>query len=255
MESTLDLTIILDCGIVDTPVQAMYIEQVYDQTPIFIGSCTYSELGQYYPSLSAMNHMSSDNQSIQIDVESPLSAFKVDVEDHANIDQLTSIKLRALEPISYAGVFTLTIISSFNDKNQTKIENVEFSEANNFSKKLHVNITTYGKQILHVRGGEPPNVREDQAIFTIGTDIKSKPQVYIINQIGIVHEDFIYVDIQWINGIGFDIQINYGNEKQVTIRYGHIVSNLLNRIININDGTHQIEWKRIANQRIQVGYK
>jgi hypothetical protein len=115
-----------------------------------------------------------------------------------------------------------------------------------------MNISTYGRQILHVRGGDYPTIRESQVTFTIGTDITTKPQVYLVNQMGLVNEDFIWIDIQWINGIGFDIKIDYGNEKKVFIRYGQFITGQLNRIIKKND---DLQWKRISKQRLQVGYK
>ncbi|CAF1019415.1 unnamed protein product [Rotaria sordida] len=255
IEPTLDLTIILDCGIAQTSLDIIYIQQTIDQTPILIGNCTYSTPGEYYSIISVMNHMKLINQSICIDVEPPLSPFEIKVKDILDINQLVLIKIHALEEIPFEGDFKLTIMNNFNEKNQTKIESVQLLKSNNFTHQLYINITTYGKQKLYVRGGEFPNIREAQVTFTIGTEITIKPQVYIINQIGIVNEDFIWIDIQWINGIGFDIQISYGNEKKFLIRYGQIILNSFNHTIKKNDGIHHIQWKRIAKQRLQVGYK
>jgi hypothetical protein len=114
-----------------------------------------------------------------------------------------------------------------------------------------MNISTYGRQVLHVRGGDYPTIREAQATFTVGTEITIKPQVYIVNQMGLMNEDWIWVDIQWINGIGFDIQIDFGNEKKVFIRYGQFITSPLNRIVKKEDN---VQWKRIAKQRLHVGY-
>ncbi|CAF4701930.1 unnamed protein product [Rotaria sp. Silwood1] len=255
IEPISDLTIIFDCGITETSLEIIYIEQTTDLTPILIGNCTYLTPGQYYPFVSAMNHIKLVNQSIRIDVEPSLSPFEIKVENNLDINQLTLIKIHALEETSFEGEFTFTIMNNLNEKTQTQIENVQFLKSNNFTHYLYMNITTYGKQKLHVRGGEYPTIREAQIIFTIGTEITIKPQVYIINQIGLVNEDFIWIDIQWVNGIGFDIQINYENEKKLIIHYGQIILSSFNRIINKNDGIHYIQWKKLAKQRLQVGYK
>ncbi|CAF2607106.1 unnamed protein product [Rotaria sp. Silwood2] len=255
LEPTLDLTVILDCGIDQTSFEIIYIEQVIDSTSIFIGNCTYSIPGQYYPSVSTMNRMKLVNQSIHINVEPALSPFEIKIEDSSDINPSTLIKIRALEKIPFEGDFTLTIINNLNEKTQSQIEPVHLLKSNNFTHQLYMNITTYGKQILHVRGGEYPTIRESQVTFTIGTEITTKPQVYIINQIGLINQDFIWIDIQWMNGIGFNIQINYGDEKKITIHYAQIILNSLNRITNKNDGIHHIQWKKIAKQRLQVGYK
>ncbi len=115
-----------------------------------------------------------------------------------------------------------------------------------------MNVSTYGRQTLHVRGGDFPTIREAQATFTIGTEITTKPQVYIVNQMSLANEDFVWVDIQWVNGIGFDLRIDYGNEKKFFIRYGQFITSQLNRIMKKDE---DIQWKRIAKQRLQVGYK
>jgi len=255
LEPTIDLTIIFDCGISQIPLTILHIQQTFDLSPILIGNCTYSTSGQYHPLVSAMNHINLVNQSIRIDVEPPLSPFKVEIEDRFDINQLALITIHALEQITFEGIFTLTIIDNFNEKNQTKTENIQLLKSNNYTEQIYMNITTYGKQILHVRGGDYPTIREAQVTFTVGTDITTKPQIYILNSIGLINEDFIWIDIQWINGIGFDIQIDYGNEKKVLLRYGQFISNPFNRTIKKDDGIHQIQWKRIAKQRLQVGYK
>ncbi|CAF4937814.1 unnamed protein product, partial [Rotaria socialis] len=74
------------------------------------------------------------------------------------------------------GVFTLTIINNINERNQTMRRPVQLLESNNFTEQLDVNITTYGQQILHVRGEDFPTIREAQARFTVGTKITKKPQ-------------------------------------------------------------------------------
>jgi hypothetical protein len=251
LESTIDLTIIFDCGISDIPLTIIYIEQTSDLSSISIGNCTYSIAGQYHPLVSTMNRINSINRSINIDVEPPLSPFKIEIEDRLDINQLTLITIQALEQITFEGLFTLTIIDYFNEKNQTKIENVQLLKSNNFTEQIYMNITTYGRQVLHVRGGDFPTIREAQVTFTIGTEITTKPQVYIMNSTGLVNEDFIWIDIQWINGIGFDIQIDYGKQSKVLLRYEQFISNSLNRIMKKND----VQWKRIAKQRLQVGFK
>jgi hypothetical protein len=226
-------------------------------SPIFVANCTYTKPGQYHPLVSALNHINLANQSIRIDVEEPLSQFKVEVEDRADINQLTLVVIRALERIPFEGLFTLTIIDStnINEKNQTRTERVQLFASNNFTEHFYMNITTYGRQTLHVRGGDFPTIREAQTTFTVGTDITIKPQVFILNQMAFVNEDFIWIDVQWVNGIGFDLQIDYGNEKKVFIRYGQIITSQVNKVIKKNEGTHEIQWKRIAKQRLQVGYK
>jgi hypothetical protein len=255
LEPTVDLTIIFDCGISETSLKIIYIEQTHDLSSIPIGNCTYSTSGQYHPLINAMNRVNSVNQTINIDVEPPLSPFKVEIEDLLDINQLTLIKIRALEEIPFEGLFTLTIIDKFNEKNQTKTENIQLLKSNNFTEEIYMNITTYGRQLLHVQGGDFPTIRETQVSFTIGVEITTKPQVYIMNSMGLMNEDFIWIDIQWINGIGFDIEINYGQEKKVLLRYGQFISNTFNRTMKKNDGIHQIQWKKIAKQRLQVGYK
>ncbi|CAF0835622.1 unnamed protein product [Adineta ricciae] len=257
LEPTIDLTVVFDCNAPGTPLQIIYIQNVTDMSPIVVANCTYSKTGQYHPLVSANNRINLVNQSIRIDVEEPLSQFKVEIEDRHDVNQLTSVTIRALERIPFEGVFTLTIVdsTSINEKNQTRTERIQLLSSNDFTEQFYMNITTYGRQTLHVRGGEFPNIREAQTTFTIGTDITVKPQVHVVNQVALVNEDFAWVDIQWINGIGFDIQIDYGNVKKVSIRYGQIMSSPMNRIIKKNDGEHQIQWKRLTRQRFQVGYK
>jgi hypothetical protein len=223
-------------------------------SPIVVANCTYSKPGQYHPLVSAINRINLVNQSIRIDVEEPLSQFKVEIEDRLDINQLTLVTISALERIPFEGLFTLSIIDStnINEKNQTRTESIQLLKSNNFTEQFYMNISTYGRQTLHVRGGDYPTIREAQATFTIGTEITIKPQVYIMNQMGLINEDFIWIDIQWINGIGFDIQIDYGNEQKIFIRYGQFISSQFNRIIKKND---DIQWKRISKQRLQVGYK
>ncbi|CAF3946958.1 unnamed protein product [Adineta steineri] len=257
LEPTFDLTIIFDCNSPTIPLQILHIEQVTDMSPIYVANCTYTKTGQYHPLVSAINRINLVNQSIRIDVEEPLSQFKVEIEDRHDINQLTSVTIRALERIPFEGVFTLTIVdsTSINEKNQTRTERIQLLSSNDFTEQFYMNITTYGRQTLHVRGGDYPTIREAQTTFTIGTDITTKPQVYIVNQIAFINEDFVWVDIQWINGIGFDIHIDYGNVKKVDIRYGQIMKSQINRLIKKNDGIHEIQWKRLSKQRLQVGYK
>ena len=257
LEPTSDLTIIFDCDTPKTPLQIIHIQKTTDMSPISVANCTYSKPGQYHPLVSAVNRINLVNQSIRIDVEEPLSLFKVEIEDRYDINQLTSVTIRALERIPFEGLFTLTIFDgkSSNEKNQTRTERVQLLSSNNFTEQFYMNISTYGRQTLHVRGGDYPTIREAQTTFTIGTDITVKPQSYILNQMGFVNEDFIWVDIQWINGIGFDVQVDYGNVKKVLIRYGQIMTSQINRIVKKNDGIHEIQWKRVSRQRLQVGYK
>ncbi|CAF0876615.1 unnamed protein product [Rotaria sp. Silwood1] len=257
LEPTSDLTIIFDCGTPKIPLAIIHIQQTNRTSPIVVANCTYTESGRYHPLVSAMNRINLVNQSIRIDVEEPLSPIKVEIEDRSDINQLTLITIRALERIPFEGLFSLTIVGSTNnhEKNLTRTERIQLLASNNFTEQFYMNITTYGRQTLHVRGGDFPTIREAQATFTIGTDITTKPQVYILNQMAIVNEDFIWIDIQWINGIGFDVQIDYGNEKKVLISYGQFITSSFNKIIKINDGIHDIQWKRINKQRLQVGYK
>jgi hypothetical protein len=222
-------------------------------SPIILGNCSYSKPGQYHPLVSAINRINLVNQSLRIDVEEPLSQFKVEIEDRPDINHLALVTISAFERIPFEGVFTLTIIdsTSISEKNQTRTERIQLLSSNNFTEQFYMNISTYGRQVLHVRGGDYPTIREAQATFTVGTEITIKPQVYIVNQMGLMNEDWIWVDIQWINGIGFDIQIDFGNEKKVFIRYGQFITSPLNRIVKKEDN---VQWKRIAKQRLHVGY-
>jgi hypothetical protein len=233
----------------------MYIEKTMDMSPIMVGNCSYSKPGQYHPLVSAINRINLFNQSLRIDVEEPLSQFKVEIEDQLDINHLTLVTISALERIPFEGVFALTIIDSkgISEKNQTRTERIQLLKSNNFTEQLYMNITTYGRQTLHVRGGDYPTIREAQATFTIGTDITIKPQVYIVNQMGLINEDWIWVDIQWINGIGFDIQIDYGNEKKVSLHYGQFITAQGNRMMKKDDD--DVQWKRLTKQRLQIGYK
>ena len=251
----MDLTIIFDCGIPNIPLKILHIEQTMDLSSIYLDNCTYPTAGQYHPIISAMNRVNSANQTIHIDVEQPLSPFQIEIEDHPDMNQLTSISIHALEEITFEGPFTLTIIDRFNEKNQTKTENVQLFKSNNYTEQLYMNITTYGRQILHVRGGDYPTIREAQVAFTIGTEMTTKPQVYLVNSVGLINEDFIWIDIQWINGIGFDIQIDFGKEKQIILRYGQMITIAFNRTMKKISGIHHVQWKRMAKQRLQIGYK
>ena len=257
LEPTLDLTILFNCGQSETPLQIIHIHQTQDMSPVAVANCTYPKAGQYQPSATAINRINFLNQSLRIDVEEPLSAFLVEIEDHPDIDQPTLVTIRALERIPFEGIFTMTIIdgTETQDKNQTRTERVQLLSSNNFTEQFYLNITSYGRQTLHVRGGDLPTVREAQATFTIGTDITEKPQVFILNSLGLVDEDFIWIDIQWISGIGFDVQIDCGQEKKLSIGYGQIVSSALNKTMKKTEGTHEMQWKRLAKQRLQVGYK
>ncbi|CAF4229923.1 unnamed protein product, partial [Rotaria sp. Silwood2] len=257
LEPTSDLTIIFDCGTPKTPLEIIHIQQTNSASPIVVANCTYTESGRYHPLVSAMNRINLVNQSIRIDVEEPLSPIKVEIEDRSDINQLTLITISALERIPFEGLFTLTIVDSTNihGKNLTRTERIQLLTSNNFTEQFYMNITTYGRQTLYVRGGDFPTIREAQATFTIGTDITTKPQVYILNQMAVVNEDFIWIDIQWINGIGFDVRIDYGNEKKVLIPYGQFIISPFNQIEKKNDEMHDIQWKRISKQRLQIGYK
>jgi hypothetical protein len=257
LEPTLDVTILFDCGRSDIPLQIIYIAQIHDMSPIAVANCTYPKAGQYHPVVSAINRINVFNQSMRIDVEEPLSQFKVEIEDHPDINQLTSVTISALERIPFEGIFTMTIIDSTEtqDKNQTRTERVQLLASNNFTELFYLNISSYGRQTLHVRGGDFPTVREAQATFTIGIDLSTTPQVFILNSVGLVNEDFIWIDIQWIDGVGFDIKLDYGDEKKVVIHYEQIASSALNRTVKKTEGTHEIQWKRLAKQRLQVGYK
>ena len=255
LEPTLGLTILFDCGTRQTPMRILHIHETVDLSPIFVGNCTYTMPGRFNPVLSAINRINLVNQSIRIDVEPPLSPFKVEIEDRLDVNQLTLVTLRASEPIAYEGNFQLTIFDHFQQKNQTRTERIQLFKSNNFTENLYLNITTYGRQTLFVRGGDYPTIREAQASFTVGTEITKAPQAYILNQMAFANEDFVWVDIQWVNGIGFDIELNFGEEKTVLLRYGQIITSVINRPNKGKDGKEQIEWKRLAKQRLQVGYK
>ena len=255
LEATSDLTVVFNCGTKQTPLRILHIQKTDGLSPIDIGNCTYHTHGQYNPILSAMNRYNLVNQSIRIDVEPPLSPFKVEMEDRPDANQLTLVTIRALEQIAFEGKFTLTVIDSSQVKNQTKTEHVQLFRSNDFTEQFYLNVTSYGRQILHVSGGDFPTIREAQVAFTIGTVITSQPQVYVLNQMGLVNEDIIWIDIQWINGIGFDIQVDYGQERTVLLRYEQIISSTLNRVMMKGNAQHQFQWKRMAKQHLQVGYR
>lgn len=255
LEPTVDLTIVFDCGTPDVPLEIIYIEEIVEYKSFILGNCTYSNAGQYQPMISALNHINSMNQTIRIDVEPPLSPFQVEIEDRPDTNQFALVTIHALERINYEGIFTLTVINNFNEKNQSKTERIQLFQSNNFTEQIYMNITTYGRQILHVQGGDPPTIREAQVAFTVGTEITTKPQVFIVNSFGLVNEDFIWVDVQWTNGIGFDVQIDFDHEKKFVLHYGDFIRNSFNRTVKVNDRVHLIHWKRITRQRLQIGYR
>lgn len=256
LEPTVDLTIVFDCGTSEMPLTILHIPQTTDMSPISVANCTYGKPGQYHPLVSAINRINSANQSIRIDVEEPLSMFKVEIEDKPDASHSTSVTIRALEKVPFEGPFTLTIIDAHtSEKNQTRIERVQLLQSNNFTEQFYLNITSYGRQTLHVRGGDYPTIREAQATFTIGTDITTKPQAFILNPLNTANDDFTVVDVQWLNGIGFDIQIDFGNEKKVLLRYGEIKPSPFNKTISKLDGHHHVQWRKLGRQRVQIGYK
>jgi len=223
-------------------------------SPIFVANCTYSKPGHYQPLVSALNRINLVNQSLRIDVEEPLSQFRVEIEDRPDINQLTLVTISALERIPFEGIFTFTITDSLSvhEVNQTRTERIQLLSSNNFTEQFYMNISTYGRQVIHVRGGDYPTIREAQATFTIGSEITTKPQVFVVNQMGLVNEDIVWIDIQWINGIGFDVQIDFGHEKKILLRYGQIITSPINRL---NKKDEEYQWKRLAKRRFQVGYK
>lgn len=255
LEPTVDLTVIFDCGIQEIPLQILYIEQTLDHPSIFLDNCTYPTAGSYHVVISAMNRINSVNQSVRIDVEQPLAPFRIEIEDRPDANQVTSVSIHSLEEISFEGPFTFTIIDRLNEKNQTKIETVRLLKSNNYTEQLYMNMTNYGRQILHARGEDLPTVREAQVSFTIGSEMTTKPQAYIVNSMGLINEDFIWIDIQWINGVGFDIQVDFANETKVLLRYGQFITGTFNRTMKKIIGKHHTLWKRIAKQRLQIGYK
>lgn len=255
VEPTVDLTLIFDCGISDIPFRILHIEQTAEFSSMLLGNCTYPTAGQYQAVVSAMNRINSVNQTKRIEVETPLAPFRIEIEDRPDANQVTSISIHSLEEITFEGLFTLTIIDRFNEKNQTKIETVRLLKSNNYTEQLYMNITTYGRQILHVRGEDYPTIREDQVSFTIGSEMTTKPQAFLVNSIGLMNEDLVWVDIQWVNGIGFDIQVDFGKETKVLLRYGQFITGTFNRTMKKTNGKHHIQWKRIAKQRLQIGYK
>lgn len=255
LEPTVDLTILFNCALADAPLQILYVADARNFSRIPIGNCTYPTAGQYSPILSVTNRVNSFNRTLRIDVEPPLSAFRVEIESRPDTNQLTSVTIRTLEPVPFEGIFNLTVVERVNERNHSRTEHIRLSASGNFTEQFYLNISTYGKQTLHVRGGEYPTIREAEVSFVIGTEISTDPQVYIINQTGVVNKDLIWLDIQWINGIGFDIEIDFGQEKTVLVRYGQLISSPINRLIKKSDGTHHFEWKRIGKHRLQVGYR
>lgn len=257
LEPTVDLTIIFDCAASGEPIKVLRLEAVSNYSSIPVGNCSFSKPGVYFPLVKIFNRVNSINQSIRIDVEEPLSQFKVEVEDRPDITQLTLITIRALEQISFEGIFTITIFDAhdYNERNQTRTERIQLFKSNNFTEHLYLNITTYGKQKVHVRGGDFPNYREAQATFTIGTEITTSPQVFVVNPIGSVNSDVVWVDVQWIDGIGFDVRIQFGDEKKFLLRYEQIINALLNRTMKKSDGIDEFLWKRLAKQHLQIGHK
>ena len=52
-----------------------------------------------------------------------------------------------------------------------------------------------------------------------------------------------------------DVQIDYGTEKKLLIGYEQIVTSARNITGKKTEGTHEMQWKRLDRQRLQVGYK
>ena len=255
LEPSVELTVILDCGIPLEPPKIRYVEQMSDSLALDIGNCTYPSPGQYNPSIIVSNRVNDDNLSIQIDVEPALSKFKVEIEDRSDANELSLVVVRASDKVPFEGDFLLTVFNSFNVKNYTRKERVQLLHSNNFTDQIYMNITTYGRQTLHVQGGVFPIIREAQAEFTIGTDVTVTPQVYLVNQMAFVRKDYVWIDVQWIDGVGFNIKIEFGQEKEILLRYEQLIKAVINRSVNKTEGQHQIQWKRLGQKHIQVGYK
>ena len=254
-EPTRDITIIFDCNSsLRRPIQIGFIEEISASSSLFVANCTYSNPGQYQPSVSVFNSVSRTNQSIQIRVEKPLAPFKVEIQNYPDISQSIVVTVQSLEPVSFEGPFNFTIINSnSNVKNSTSTEHIQLSASNENIDQVYLNIATYGQQTLLVTGGEAPTIRQALAVFTIGTDFTTLPQVYVMNTIARVNEDIIWIDIQWINGIGFDTEIEFDIEHRVRMYYGQWMTTGVNQTMeNVENG---IMWRRIADRRVQIGFR
>ena len=231
-----------------------FIEEISVRSPLFVANCTYSKAGQYQPFVSVFNSVNRINQSIQIRVANPSAPFKVKVENYSDISPRVLITIQSLEPVPFEGLFNFTIMNSnLNVKNSTITERIQLVAWNNYIKQVYINITTYGQHTLFVSGDNASIIRQAQAIFMIGTDIITSPQVYIINAIARVNEDIVWIDIQWINGIGFDIEVEFDIEHRTRMYYGQLITTVINRTMeNFENGKY---WRRIADRRVQIGFR
>jgi hypothetical protein len=130
---------------------------------------------------------------------------------------------------------------------------VQFSASNDYIELVYINIATYGQQTLFVRGGDAPVIRQAQATFTIGTDMTTLPQVYVMNTLARVNEDIVWIDIQWMNGIGFDIEIEFDIKHRVRMYYGQLMTTGVNQTIESSE--NGMYWRRVADRRVQIGVR
>ena len=255
VEPIQDITIIFDChSSPQTSIQIRFIEEISKRSSLFVASCTYPKPGHYQPLISVLNSVSRANRSIRISVEEPLAPFKIATQNHPDISQSIIVTLQSLEHVSFDGLFNFTIMNSNpNVPNSTRMEPVRFSASNDYVEQVYINIATYGQQTLFVSGGDAPLTRQAQTMFTIGTDTTSLPQVYVMNTIARVNEDIVWIDIQWINGIGFDIEIEFDIKHRIRLYYGQLTTTAVSQTIESNEnGMH---WRRVADRRVQIGFR
>ena len=248
IDPTEDLTILFKCNSLDqNSTQILFIQQIINPSEISVGNCNYSRSGEYSPSIDLFNHLNHLSKSIQINVEQSLIPFEIHVENSSDISQLIPVTIKLSENVPFEGFFNLTIVNSnINMKNSTRIEYIRFSSLNNYQEKLFLNIDKYGEYTLLVTGGLSPIIHQTEAKFTIGIDLNLIPQVYIVNSIGYVNEEIIWIDFQWNDGIGFNILVQFDLENQFQFLYHQLTEkNILNGLF----------FKRIDQKHIQIGFK
>ena len=248
MEPTQDVTILFNCNSSpNIPIQISFLEEISDQSSLLVGHCTYSKAGEYRPVINIFNHVSHGNQSIQIGVEEALAPIEIEIGNHSDISPMIPVTIRSLESISYEGLFNFTI------KNITRMDRLQFSASNNYTDQVYIDVSTYGQQTLFVSGGDAPIIRQAQTRFTIGSDMTVLPQVYLMKYLARVKNDIVWIDIQWIDGIGFDIEIDFGIDDRIQISYEELLTTVINQTMeNIQYG---YSCRRMTDRRVQIGFR
>ena len=248
LNPTEDLTILFKCNSLNqNSIEIYFIEQIFNRSKFHLNRCIYSKSGQFNPSIDLFNRLSHIHQTIEIIVEQSLTPFQVYVENSSDISQSISVVVKLTENLPFEGFFNLTVL---NEKNLTMTEQIRLSSLNNYQEKISLNVDRYGEQTLLVRGGQSPFIHQTKAKFTIGTDLNLIPQVYIVNSIGYVNEEIIWIDFQWIDGIGFHFLIQFDLQNQFQILYQQFLQ-LTNEQIMENG----LIFKRIDQKHFQIGFR